>query len=333
MPRDRTAAWHEDEREAAARRPEEAPAPPTEAARVLAMQQSAGNAAVARMMLARETKATERAVLENTPAGAALADDDRQDLIDKSRKGQSLAQARKIAAQVEAESEQLVASIANPADQATVRQAIKNYVSSSTAIQNSARDDDVPTAMVTELDDALTAIRAQMAQNDQRRIVYRSISYDAIDEIPYGKASAAGEQIQVGDTVFDYGFLSTSEHRQFILGKTQTVKRPGIARFIISSRTGVPIALHFDQIAYSNANERALYDNQQAKKNVLSQAWNSVFGAGAGAGQAEVLFGRGTEFAVTQIDADESGASVMLEERTTPADPANRKNMKTGALQ
>jgi hypothetical protein len=42
-----------------------------------------------------------------------------------------------------------------------VRQAIKNYVSSSKAIQNSARDDDVPTALVTELADARDAIRAQ----------------------------------------------------------------------------------------------------------------------------------------------------------------------------
>jgi hypothetical protein len=302
-------------------------------ARVLALQQGAGNAAVARMLVARETKSTEREILGHTAPDASLDAEDRQDLVDKTRKGQSLAQARKIAAQVEAESERLVGSIADPAEQAAVRQAIKNYVSSSTAIQDSARQDDVPTQNVIDLANALDTIRGQMAENEKRKIVYRSISYDALDEIPYGQASAAGEQIQVGDTVFDYGFLSTSEHRQFILGKTQTKKKPGLVRFVISSRTGVPIALHFDLIAYSNPNEKAFYEQQEAKKNVLAQVWNKAFGAGPGAGQAEILFARETEFTVTQIDADEGGASVVLEERTTPADPANRKNMKTGALQ
>jgi hypothetical protein len=325
-------AGREDEQEQA-RRAEAAPGPAPDVARVLAMQQGAGNAAVARMMVARETKSTEREVLANTAPDASLGAEDRQELVDKTRKGQSLAQARKIAAQVETESERLVASIADPAEQAAVRQAIKNYVSSSTAIQDSARQDDVPTQNVIDLANALDAIRAQMTENEKRKIVYRSISYDALDEIPYGKASASGEQIQVGDTVFDYGFLSTSEHRQFILGKTQTKKKPGLVRFVINSRTGVPIALHFDLIAYSNPNEKAFYEQQEAKKNVLAQVWNKAFGAGPGAGQAEILFARETEFTVTQIDADEGGASVVLEERTTPADPANRKNMKTGALQ
>ena len=331
MPRERVTDERDEERAGAER--VTAPAPAPDAARVLAMQQGAGNAAVSRMLVARETKETEREILANTAPGAALGAEDRQDLVDKTRKGQSLAQARKIAAQVEAESERLVASIADPAEQASVRQAIKNYVSSSTAIQNSARDDDVPSAMVTELADALDAIRAQMAQNEKRKIVYRSISYDAIDEIPYGQASSAGEQVRVGDTVFDYGFLSTSEHRQFILGKTQTKQRPGMVRFVINSHTGVPIALHFPVISYTNPNEQALYDNAEQKKGALTQAWNKAFGAGPGAGQAEILFGRETEFEVTQIDADDAGASVVLEERTTLADPANRKNMKTGALQ
>jgi hypothetical protein len=332
MARDRMSAGREDEQEQA-RRAEAAPGPAPDVARVLAMQQGAGNAAVARMMVARETKSTEREVLANTAPDASLGAEDRQELVDKTRKGQSLAQARKIAAQVETESERLVASIADPAEQAAVRQAIKNYVSSSTAIQDSARQDDVPTQNVIDLANALDAIRAQMTENEKRKIVYRSISYDALDEIPYGKASASGEQIQVGDTVFDYGFLSTSEHRQFILGKTQTKKKPGLVRFVINSRTGVPIALHFDLIAYSNPNEKAFHEQQEAKKNVLAQVWNKAFGAGPGAGQAEILFARETEFTVTQIDADEGGASVVLEERTTPADPANRKNMKTGALQ
>jgi hypothetical protein len=332
MPRDWTTAGREDERETAAR-PAPAPALAPDAARVLAMQQGAGNAAVARMLVARETKETERGILEHTAPDAALGAEDREDLIDKTRKGQSLAQARKIAAEVEAESERLVASIADPNDQAEVRAAIKNYVSSSTAIQDSARQDDVPTKNVLDLDKALKAIRAQMAENEKRKIVYRSISYDALDEIPYGNASASGEQVQVGDTVFDYGFLSTSEHRQFILGKTQTKKKPGLVRFVINSRTGVPIALHFDLIAYSNPNEKAFFEQQEAKKNLLAQVWNKAFGAGPGAGQAEILFGRETEFTVTQIDVDEGGASVVLEERQTPADPGNRKNMKTGALQ
>jgi len=119
---------------------------------------------------------------------------------------------------------------------------------------------------VLNLDVALQAIRQQIKENDQtnERIVYRSIDYDrGVDTIPYGK------QVNVGDYVGDLGFLSTSEHRQFILGKEQTREVTGLLKLAIYGRSGAPIALHFSagsQNSYTNPNEKEMYDINEEKK-------------------------------------------------------------------
>jgi len=274
---------------------------------------------------------TEGRILDEMAAGTGdLTNANSNDLIAKMGKGQTSSNARKIAALTEAESERLVQALPGPQEN-QVRNAIKDYVSSSRAIQDDARDN--PNAVnlaVQALDAALQAIRQQLLANNEsnERVVYRSISYPSGADIPYGQM-ANGSIINVGNYVGDLGFLSTSEHRQFILGKEQTGQVTGLLKLAIHGRSGVPIAIDIPLIAYSNTNQQALYDMQQSKCKVLKQVWNKAFGAGAGAGQAEVLFPRNTVFEVKTIQRKGAKVSVVLEE-FTGASPAAVLNMKSG---
>jgi len=273
---------------------------------------------------------TEKRILDEMATGNGnLTNANSDDLVAKMGKDQTSSNARKIAAETEAESERLVQALDGP-QQAEVRAAIKNYVSSSSAIQNDARNN--PNAVnqtVQALDTALQAIRQQLAANNEsnERIVYRSISYPNGDDIPYGQV-ANGSIINVGDFVGDLGFLSTSEHRQFILGKEQTDEVQGLLKLAIHGKTGVPIAIDIPLLAYSNTNQKALYDMQQANSNKLKQTWNKVFG-GPGAGQAEVLFPRNAVFEVKKIQRNGALVSVVLEEFTGQR-PGAVLNMKYG---
>jgi hypothetical protein len=279
----------------------------------------------------KEPRRTETRVLGAMGPGGNLSAQHSQDLSDKMDKGQSTKRARAIAAQTEAESNTLVAGLL-PNQQGAVREAIRNYVASSSAIQGDARNNpNAPNQAVQALDAALNAIRQQIAAigggND--RIVYRSISYDSGAKIPYGQANDDGNIINVGDFVGDLGFLSTSEHRQFVVGKEQTRQVQGLLKLAIHSRTGVPIAIDIPRLAYSNTNQQALYDQQQNRRNKLVRTWNAMFGAGALAGQAEVLFSRNTVFEVKSIQRDGDKVSVVVEEFVGPR-PAQVLNMKYG---
>lgn len=276
-------------------------------------------------------RGTENRILNEMAAGTgSLSDEQSDDLIDKMDKGQTAARARAIAAQIEAESEALVSRLPDQ-ERAAVRAALKDYVSSSVAIQTDARSNpSAPGQAVQALDAALDAIRNELANRGTAtdRIVYRSISYDDAADIPYGQASPAGALINQGDLVGDLGFLSTSEHRQFVLGKEQTAQVQGLLKLAIHGSSGVPIAIDFPLIAYSNANQQALYDMQERSKNQLTQVWNKAFGPGANAGQAEVLFPRNRAFVVKQIQRAGTTVSVVLEEAKPPHQGV--KNMKTG---
>ncbi|HEY9802620.1 MAG TPA: DUF4157 domain-containing protein [Leptolyngbyaceae cyanobacterium] len=277
----------------------------------------------------KTTKRTEKEILNEIPH-SGLTGEHSQKLIEKMGKDQSFSKSRKIAAEVEAESENLVKGL--PHDQKElVRQAINNYVSSSTAIQVSARgDQNALSQSVLQLDAALQAIRQQININNQTnaRIVYRSISYESAADIPYGQR-AGGQQVNVGDYVGDLGFLSTSEHRQFVLGKEQVQQAAGLLKIAIYGKSGVPIALHIPPTSYTNQNLQTLYDLEQAKKNKLTQAWNAVFGSGARAGQAEILFPRNSVFEVKKIERNANTVSVVLEE-FIGSRPGTVKNMKDG---
>ena len=306
---------------------------------ILQLQRIIGNQATQRLIVSqsphsaiqRKTRRTEKRILNEMAGGTGdLTDKNSQDLIDKMDKGQSASNARKIAAETEAESELLVSALP-PLQQTAVRAAIKDYVSSSVAIQTDARTNpNAVNASVQALDAALAAIRQQITANGgtNERIVYRSISYTSGAEIPYGQA-ANGNIINVGDYVGDLGFLSTSEHRQFVLGKEQTGVIQGILKLAIHSKTGVPIAINIPLIAYSNPNQKALYEMEEQKKNKLTQVWNKAFGAGPGAGQAEILFPRNAVFEVKKIQRDGNKVSVVLEEFTGPR-PGAVLNMKYG---
>ncbi len=273
----------------------------------------------------RKTKNTEKKAIASAGNNDNLTDNKRNALIDKLEdKDQSSEAARKIAAEIELESETLVGQIANLADQQRVRKAIKDYVTSSTAIQNEARNNPaVLSQAVTDLDFALNTIRAQMAGGEKRRITYRSITYDnGVNDIPYG-LNVGGNIINVNDFVGDLAFQSTSEHRQFVLGKAQTNAPPALVKQAIYSFSGVPIALDFPLVAYSNANEKALFDNQNNQKKGLEKAWHKAFSS-PGAGQAEILFGRDTVFEVTKIDRKDNDnyVAVVLEEHRGARPPA-----------
>jgi len=288
-------------------------------------QEKLNQSPVAQESIQRKTKNTEKKALNSTGNNDNLTDKKRNSLIDKLKdKDQSSKAARKIAAEIEIESEGLVNQIANPLDQQRVRKAIKDYVTSSTAIQTEARNNPaVLSQAVTDLDFALNTIRAQMAGGEKRRITYRSITYDAgVATIPYG-LNVGGNIINVNDFVGDLAFQSTSEHRQFVLGKTQTNAPPALVKQAIYSFSGVPIALDFPLVAYSNANEKILYDNANNMKTGLEKAWHKAF-SNPGAGQAEILFGRDTVFEVTKIDRQDNQdyVAVMLEEHRGVRPPA-----------
>jgi hypothetical protein len=85
-------------------------------------------------------------------------------------------------------------------------------------------------------------------------------------------------------------------------------------------------------MSYSNENERQLWANEQAKLSAREQKWNAMFGPGPQAGQAEVLFPRGTMFQVTAIERSRDAVMAVLEERQDPNPPARKKNMKTGTV-
>ena len=158
----------------------------------------------------KDPRRTEERILGEMTAGTgSLTAANSADLIEKMDKDQSFSRARAIAAQTEAESEQLVGALP-PAQQANVRAAIRDYVTSSTAIQADARaNPNAPNQAVRALDAALAAIRQQIANNAPAndRIVYRSISYPGGGDIPYGQANAGGNVVNIGDFVGDRGFL------------------------------------------------------------------------------------------------------------------------------
>ncbi|MGK7872670.1 MAG: hypothetical protein AB4426_04955 [Xenococcaceae cyanobacterium] len=282
----------------------------------------------------QRTKKTEKRIIEQSREAGDLTAEQSQQLIDKMRKGQSFSKARKIAAEIEAETAELV-EVLSPEQKKTVEEAIQNYVQSSKAIQDSARKAGAPGELienVRQLDETIRIIREQIAENKKTRITYRSITYDDVNNIPYGR-DVDGKKINVGDTVSDRGFLSTSEHRQFILGKTQKGEVPALLKLAIIGQSGVSIALHFPppHTSYSNENERIKWEMD---KNRLEKIWKSTFGQGSHGGQAEVLYGRNSLFIVKHIERKGTEVEVVLLESIQGNRAGNVivKNMKDGKI-
>jgi len=296
-------------------------------------------AAGSRAIQRKETKRTEKRVINEALASGGLTDKGAEELLEKMSRGQSSRSAMTIAAEIEVEAARLVQSLPEE-EQTKVKEAITNYVMSSVAIQTSARGN--PEAMdilVQKLDNALDAIRGAAGKEAKSRVVYRKISYRNMDEIPYGNPSA-GNPINEGDTVSDAGFVSTSEHRHFILEKEErkdekekkNTETPVLAKLAIYGSSGAPIALHFfdpPKMSYTNENERRLWEMDQGNRNALAKTWNSVFG-GPRPGQAEVLFPRNTWFKVKRIQRERNTVSVVLEEQRRDDAGTLVKDMKWG---
>jgi hypothetical protein len=191
-------------------------------------------------------------------------------------------------------------------------------------------DSDALSENVIKLDAALQALRGPDNANRKPHIVFRSISYKRGTDIPYGQR-VEGKQVDIGDYVSDTGFVSTSEHRQFVLGKEQKEQVNGLLKLAIYGQSGIPIALHKPERSYTNPNLTALYDLEEGKKGWLTRAWNTVFGPGPRAGQAEVLFPRNSVFKVKKIVRTGNEVSVVLVEFDGPR-PDMVKDMKSGLV-
>ena len=228
-------------------------------------------------------------------------------------KDQSYDNARKIASETEIFSDEMIFHMSDR-NKDLAKKAIKDYVASSKVINNSARESPRnPNQGVINLDQTLRNIQDMIETKDRptSRIVYRLITYDDVSEIPYG----SGQLVDVGSYVGDLAFTSTSEHRQFILGKLSAKKPKAVLKIAMLGNSGVPIAIDL-LVAYSNKNMKKSYDNKYARKNKAKKAWKKIFGKGPQAGQAEVLFPRKTVFKVRKIKRnDRKGyVSVVMEE-------------------
>lgn len=274
-----------------------------------------------------ELRNTEIRILNEIKNGE-LTDANSNDLILKmTSKDQTNERGIKIADATERES-MLIYDSFDTNTKSKIKQSIQNYTSDSSVINNEARTNpNNPNAIVTILDETLSSFKNKITENN--RIVYRLIDYTNLSEIPYGKATSDGTIINVGDYVGDLGFLSTSEHRQFILGKESANPPKAPLMIAIHGRTGVPIAMHLGITSYSNANQKDLYDMEQSKKGIIYQTIDKIFGPGPTPGQAEVLFPRNSVFKVKSIKRNKDSVAVVLDEYVG-ARPAIIKNMKYG---
>ncbi|MEM0998579.1 MAG: hypothetical protein AAGN35_16090 [Bacteroidota bacterium] len=265
-----------------------------------------------------------------------------QAMLDLVNKKQSKTTARKIAAETETESAQLVAGL-GPQALPNVRQQLLNYVAGSSAIQNDMRAGGNRGAPLVQV---MQNIRGQMANAAQPRIVYRMSGYRVGDGgVPYGRQAAPA--INVGDFVADQGFLSTSRHRQFVLGRENSQRVAdtylGMVNYVIKGTSGVNIAMDLGTVhEYSNRVKKMIKDGdynslvraEKAKRipNYFKMAMKKF--ESPAAGQAEILFEPNTQFEVMSIRRREGNnltesdlqkypnlteiAEVVLEER-----PAN----------
>ena len=279
----------------------------------------------------REHRKTEKRILERVGEDGRLTSAEAETLVKKMEtKKQTYENARAIASETELESERAVDSLSD-ASKKNAKQAIKNYVASSTAINDNARGEGRPFSPgVTNLDKALTDIRKALKNLNisRRRIVYRSVfSYDSMADIQYGP----GKLIGVNDFIGDKGFVSTSEHRQFVLGREQKNKVEVHLKIIIVGKTGVPIAIE-SNVAYTNSNQRKMFDIDMTRKNIMKKAWRNAFKKKfIKAGQAEVLFPRNTVFQVKRIKVNTKSVSVVLEERKGGYNMNRVKSMYDGS--
>ncbi|TWT55415.1 hypothetical protein KOR42_28010 [Thalassoglobus neptunius] len=241
-------------------------------------------------------KKTERQLLAKLAAGQPLTASEIDSLSLKIAKGQSKKRARTITQQVELRYTAQLGLLTAVQRQQVVN-AVRDYTMDSTTINNSCRAG-APNANATRLDQVFQVYHQQNWDNDYR-VTYRLMTYKPADNMPWG--AAAAPHIVVGDRVRDDAFLSASENRQLLVNG---VENPGpndrYVKIAIYGRGGINIS---GGSLYSNANERAMMKNDHPK------TWRFRT---AHAGQAEILYDRGTVFRVRKITPNGNDVHVVL---------------------
>jgi insecticidal toxin complex protein TccC len=217
---------------------------------------------------------------------ATLTADQRRKLLAKMSKDQSKSRGRSIDALTENEFETMMLALTD-GDEKLVRRSVKDYTMHSTAINNSCREGELSGAA--KQVDAMFQIFVKHGFTNTPRIVYRLLTYKPNSiACPYG--ATAGDRIAVGDLISDSAFMSTSEHRQFLVNGIKDPK-PGtvFVKFIIHGRGGVNIsgAAH-----YTNAMQKQVMQQLNPKTHMFRTA---------DAGQAEILYPRNVIMRVDSI--------------------------------
>jgi hypothetical protein len=252
-----------------------------------------------------------------------------EDLLAKVGKGQSKLRARYITNKTEEEYDKNK-KLLSEGERKKVELAISDYTMGSNAINDHLRG--VPGAQdksrnVENIDAMFTTYNNKnLDRND--RVTYRLATYKKDQIIPYGAkqpTSVDGEAptyapILVGDTVTDLAYVSASENRQ-LLG--QGVLNPSAntryVKFVIVGTSGINIS---GGSMYTNENERTMH---QRKNNGIFKGLFTI----ANAGQAEILYPRGTVFRVDLIKQEGDDVRVKLSV-LDPAPGGVHKNMFNG---
>src|SRR5579859_446436 len=229
-------------------------------------------------------KKTETKILAKL-ANAPLAAADRDKLVAKIGKGQSKSRARSITDLAEQQYANQYGAM-SVMEKAVVLKAVRDYTLDSAAINDSCRNNN-PNANALNIDHAFQ-IYAAHGFTTQERVVYRLMTYKPPAVSPYG--GAAAPNIVAGDLIRDLGFFSSSEHRQFLING---IKNPPAGsryiKFVIIGQGGINIS---GGGQYTNANEQAFLEQIHPKSYMFKTAE---------AGQAEILFPRGTILRIQSV--------------------------------
>jgi hypothetical protein len=233
-------------------------------------------------------KKTEGKVLGHLANGPlTVADCDK--LVDKIGKDQSKSRARDITTNVENEYAAQFGALTVP-EQGIVRRAVQDYTMSSDAINTSCRNG-APNAAALNIDAAFQ-IYVNRGFTNTQRVVYRLMTYKPPAVCAYGPpANPGGPRIVAGDLIRDMGFFSTSEHRQFLINGIQNPPPGSVyVKFVIIGQGGMNVSGG----GYTTQNEQQLLEQLHPKTHHFRTAE---------AGQAEILFPRGTILRIESVAA------------------------------
>jgi hypothetical protein len=241
-------------------------------------------------------RSTERRILRSIAAGNLVTPNEIDQLFAKIDGPQKKSRARTITNNTEIRYAAQIALMTLVQQQA-VQTAINDYANSSTAINNSCRNS-APNAAALHVDQMFQAFTA-IGFDYVSRITYRLMTYGPGINIPYG--APAVPQIVVGDHISDLSFVSSSENRQLLVnGVIDPVAGSRYVKMAIHGSGGVNIS---GGSQYNNANELLFL------KQMYPKTWKVRT---AEAGQAEVLYNRGTIFRVDKVNAVDNDIHVVL---------------------